>query len=89
MIKIGGYVCKEMLKSDIIDNPEVIYTETKENPFVPLISNNICVISTKFLREIMESHEKSKNSSYITNVESLDKWKFSRDFFIDEDWTEI
>jgi len=88
-MKIGDYTFEEIIKSRILKDPEIIYQKVKENPFAPIISNNVCIISTKFLREVMEAHLSNKDRAIVTDVESLDKWSFSRDHFTDDDWTEI
>ena len=88
-MKIGTYIIEEMPKADILENPEIMYKKVKANPFVPYISNNVCIISTKFLREIMEAHEKTLGNTIVTDSMSEDEYSFSRDYFIDEDWTPV
>jgi len=89
MPKIGKYVFEEISRTKLVENPSVLYEKLDNNPFEPIISENICVISTKFLREIMEDKTKSLNKAMITDVASADKWKFSRDHFTEDDWNPI
>ena len=88
-MKIGTYELEELGKSKILKNPEIMYQKVKENPFIPYISNNVCIISTKFLREILESHNKTLSSPLITDTMPKSAYSFSRDYFIEEDWTPI
>ncbi len=88
-MKLGGYELEELSKTKIMADPQIMYDMVKNNPFIPYISNNVCIISTKFLREIMEKHTKNKNAKMITGTLAHDAYSFSRDHFIDEDWTQI
>lgn len=88
-MRLGGYEFEEISKNKIMADPKIMYDMVKASPFTPYISNNVCIISIKFLREIMEGHTKNKNARVVTGTNSLDKYSFSRDYFIDEDWTSL
>ena len=88
-MRIDTYELEELPKAQVLKNPEILYEKVKENPFVPYISNNVCIISTKFLREIMEAHKKTLGAKLVTDTMPESAYSFSRDYFIEEDWTPI
>ena len=86
-MKISNFVLEELPKAQILKNPEIIYEKVKEEPFIPFISNNVCIISTKLLRDILEDHVKNIKKEVITDSVPNHVFEFGRDHFIDEDWT--
>ena len=83
---LNGISVKELPKSQIVNNPEIMYAKVKESPLTPLISNNICILSTTFFRTLSEKYHEDHDKEIILQTVNARDYEFTRDFYIDDDW---